>query len=82
MLRDFFKRINISILLTSFANKEIFTWALFNANDLIIITAVKRPTQCICFLCLTSGAKEGGLIEMGGAYSKFLAWGLIERDAK
>ena len=48
-----------SILLTSKANKEILTWAVFNVHDLIIITPVKRPTQCACFTCLISGG--GGL---------------------
>ena len=50
MLWDFFGRINNSILLNSRAHKEIFTWPVFNAHDLIIITPVKRRTQCTCLI--------------------------------
>ena len=39
----------------------------------IIITPVKRPTECEYFLCLTSGAKEGEL-KREGAYKKMFAY--------
>ena len=77
---DFFERINISILLTSKAHNKTFTWTVFNAHGLVIFTAVKRTTRCACFLCLTSEAKEGVLIERGGLVLNFGMVTGLERE--